>query len=80
MHVECLMCYTCGSVDHPIPSCFSCYRLNGQFRNFAFFLVRQAVRYRYSGIHKFVDMQFCMSSVVCSCDGTRTIHSVNIEL
>jgi hypothetical protein len=37
VHVECLMCYTCRSVDHPIPSCFSCYRLKGQFRNFAIF-------------------------------------------
>jgi hypothetical protein len=32
-----LMCYTCGSLDYPLPSSFSCYRFKGQFRKFAFF-------------------------------------------
>ena len=50
------MCYTCGSVDHPLPSRFIIYRFKGHFRNFAFFLFPQAAWYRYSRIHKFVDM------------------------
>jgi hypothetical protein len=80
VHIEFLMCYMCGSVDIQFLHVLFVVDLMDSFETSLFALVRQAVWYRYSGIQKFVGMQFCLSGVVRSCDGTRTIHNVNIEL
>jgi hypothetical protein len=46
-------------------------------------ILSYSVRLHGTGIHEFTNLvisQLFMSSVVCSCDGKRPMHSENIEL
>jgi len=46
-------------------------------------LFSSSVRQYGTGTREYTNLlicQFCMSSVVCSCGGTRPVHGVNIEL
>ena len=72
MHVECLMCYTCGSVDHSFPFLEALTDLKKS--SFITSILSSSVRLHCTDTMVYTNLVICrfsMNSVVCSCDGTR---------
>jgi hypothetical protein len=80
IHVEYLKSHTCYSVDHSLPSSLCCYRFKRAVSKLRICPLLPGSMVPVIRNTQICDIHFFMNSVVCSCDETRPMHNVNIEL